>query len=91
MPTFIANLDYLNGKFNIVLLTIADANEQYVMDSITLISALQRTAQPIIKITSFKRRAKYKLTKKIAAISNSLSNYYDTNSSSKKRNMRNNN
>jgi hypothetical protein len=39
-----ANLDYLNGKFNISNLTIADANEQYVMDSITLISALERTA-----------------------------------------------
>jgi hypothetical protein len=38
--------DYLNGKFNIVNLTIADEKEQFVMDSITMIvtSAADKTS-----------------------------------------------
>jgi hypothetical protein len=85
-----ANLDYLNGKFNISNLTIADANEQYVMDSITLISRSTTDSSSLSlksQVLNAELNGKYKLTKIATAISNSLSNYYDTNSSSKKRNI----
>jgi hypothetical protein len=38
MPTFHLNLDYLKRNIQYRNLTIADANEQYVMDSINLIA-----------------------------------------------------
>ncbi|MFT5964545.1 MAG: hypothetical protein ACI9L6_001288 [Flavobacterium sp.] len=85
-----ANLDYLNGKINISNLTIADANEQYVMDSITLIARSTKDSSNLSlksQVLNAELRGKYKLTKIAAAISNSLANYYDRNSSSKKRNF----
>ncbi|CAM3096715.1 translocation/assembly module TamB domain-containing protein [Flavobacterium frigoris] len=74
------DLDYLNGKFNIVNLTIADEKEQFVMDSITMIV----TSGADKNMLSFKSQflnaeieGKYKLTTIADALSNSVANYYN--------------
>lgn len=76
-----ANMDYLNGKFTILNLTVADANEQFVTDSITLIatSTADRNSldfkSPFMTATV---NGKYKLSKIGTALSNSISKYYST-------------
>jgi hypothetical protein len=85
-----ADLDYLNGIFNITNLTIADAKEQFVMDSITLIAHSESDRNTLSlksQVLNAEINGKYKLPGIATAISNSLSNYYDTNSDSKKRNI----
>jgi hypothetical protein len=87
-----ANLDYLNGKINITNLTIADAKEQYLMDSITLIAISKATQNSLLlksQVLNAEINGKYKLTKIGAALSNSLLNYYTTNSSSKEKAVEN--
>lgn len=85
-----ADLDYLNGKFNIRNLTIADAKEQFVMDSITL-TATSKADQNSLSLKSQVLNAeingKYKLTEIATALSNSLSNYYNTNSYTTRRSV----
>jgi hypothetical protein len=85
-----ADLDYLNGTFNISNLTIADAKEQFVMDSITLIAITKADRNSLSlksQVLNAEINGKYKLTEIATALSNSLSNYYDTNSGSKKTNV----
>ncbi|MFT6743415.1 MAG: hypothetical protein ACJAVF_004940, partial [Paraglaciecola sp.] len=85
-----ADLDYLNGNFNISNLTIADAKEQYLMDSITLIASSKADRSTLSlksQVLNAEINGKYKLTNIATALSNSLSNYYDSNSRSKKRNL----
>ena len=83
-----ANLDYLNGKFIISKLVIADAKEQFVMDSITLIATSEVDKNSLSlksQVLNAEIDGKYKLSKIAAALTNSLSNYYNTNSSARKR------
>ncbi|MGO4819144.1 translocation/assembly module TamB domain-containing protein [Flavobacterium sp. W22_SRS_FP1] len=82
-----ADLDYLNAKFNITNLTIADAKEQFVMDSINLIATSDADKNTLLlksQVLNAELNGKYKLTEIATALSNTLSNYYETNSSSKK-------
>jgi hypothetical protein len=59
------------------------------MDSITLIAHSERIENTISKsqVLNAEINGKYKSPGIATAISNSLSNYYDTNSDSKKRNI----
>jgi hypothetical protein len=82
-----ADLDYLNGKFNINTLTIADAKEQFVMDSITLVATSGAEKNTLLlksQVLNAELNGKYKLTEIATALSNSLSRYYTTDSNSKK-------
>jgi hypothetical protein len=76
-----ANMDYLNGKFNILNLTVADDKEQFVTDSITLIATSTAEKNTLNLKSPFMTAAvngKYKLSKIGAALSNSISKYYTT-------------
>jgi hypothetical protein len=82
-----ADLDYLNGKFNITNLTIADAKEQFVMDSINLIATSDADKNTLLlksQVLNAELNGKYKLTEIATALSNSLSRYYTTDSDYKK-------
>jgi hypothetical protein len=65
-------------------LTIADSNEQYVMDSITLIFPLYSVSLKS-QFLNAELHGKYKLTGIATAVSNSLSKYYDRIRFSKKK------
>lgn len=82
-----ADLDYLNGKINIVNLTIADAKQQIVSDSISLIAIAKPDTTTIVVKSPFLNaaiRGKYKLSKIATALQNSLATYYDTDPAKKK-------
>jgi hypothetical protein len=80
------DLDYLNGKFNITHLTIADEKEQFIMDSITMIATSAADKNTLFFKSQFLNaeiEGKYKLTTIADAITNSLSTYYNPTSSRK--------
>ncbi|NRT12122.1 translocation/assembly module TamB [Flavobacterium sp. 14A] len=82
-----ADLDYLNGKINIVKLTIADAKQQIVTDSISLVATAKPDTTAIVVKSPFLNAAikgKYKLSKIATALQNSVATYYDTNPGAKK-------
>lgn len=84
-----ADMDYLNGKFNIINLTVADDKEQFVTDSITLIATSTADKNTLNFKSPFMTAAvngKYKLSKIGAALTNSISKYYtaEPHSNSKK-------
>lgn len=81
------DLDYLNGKFNIVNLTIADEKEQFVMDSITMIVTSAADKNELLFKSQFLNaevEGKYKLSTIADALSNSIANYYNPSQSSKR-------
>ncbi|MGV8945622.1 MAG: translocation/assembly module TamB domain-containing protein [Lutibacter sp.] len=77
-----ADLDYLNGKFNIINLTIADEKEQLMMDSITMIVSSSTEKNTLLFKSQFLNaeiEGKYKLTTITDALANSVANYYNPN------------
>ncbi|MEZ7504844.1 translocation/assembly module TamB domain-containing protein [Flavobacterium sp. Arc2] len=80
------DLDYLNGKFNILNLTIADEKEQFVMDSITMIVTSASDKNILLFKSQFLNaeiEGKYKLTTIADALANSAANYYNLSQSRK--------
>jgi cytoskeletal protein CcmA (bactofilin family) len=76
-----ANLDYLNGKLHIVNLTIADAKEQFVTDSISIIATSTKDTNAVVLKSPFINasiKGQYKLTKIANALQHSLAQYYNT-------------
>jgi hypothetical protein len=87
-----ADIDYLNGSFNILNLTVADAKEQFVTDSITLIASSNAEYNSLVFQSPFLNAnvtGKYKLSKIGDAITNSIANYYLPGTPSKKSNAGN--
>jgi hypothetical protein len=83
-----ADIDYLNGSFNILNLTVADAKEQFVTDSITLIATSDTKINSLVFQSPFLNaniNGKYKLSKIGDAISNSIATYYATGKQSKQK------
>lgn len=77
-----ADLDYLNGKFNIIDLTIADEKAQFMMDSITMIVSSSADKNALLfksQILNAEIEGKYKITTIADALSNSVANYYNPN------------
>lgn len=80
-----ADIDYLNGNFTVLNLTVADDKEQFVTDSITLIASSTADKNTLDLKSPFMTASvngKYKLSKIGAALSKSISKYYATGSSS---------
>ena len=87
-----ADVDYLNGTFSILNLTVADDKKQYVTDSITLIATSSVEKNSLVFRSPFlnaKVNGKYKLSKIGDAISNSVAAYYDMGLQSKQKNAGN--
>ncbi|MDG2432653.1 translocation/assembly module TamB domain-containing protein, partial [Flavobacterium sp.] len=87
-----ADIDYLNGTFSILNLTVADAKEQFVTDSITLIATNDAAKNSLVFQSPFLNATvdgKYKLSKIGNAISNSVASYYATGAPSKQKNSEN--
>ncbi|NGY37176.1 translocation/assembly module TamB [Flavobacterium sp. XN-5] len=76
------DLNYLNGKFNITNLTIADENEQFVMDSITMVVTSTANRNALTFKSPFLNaeiEGKYKLATIADALTNSIAHYYNPN------------
>ncbi|MFA5297161.1 MAG: translocation/assembly module TamB domain-containing protein, partial [Lutibacter sp.] len=76
------DLDYLNGKFNIINLTIADEKEQFMLDSISMIVSSSTEKNTLLFKSQFLNaeiEGKYKLTTIADALANSVANYYNPN------------
>lgn len=89
-----ADIDFLNGKISLDNFTVANAKEQFVLDSVT-ITAISTSKNKLIKLKSQFANAEisgnYKLSKIENAIQNSISNYYKSNSKSRKIKLENQN
>ena len=82
-----ADLDYLNGKASIHNLIIANATEQFATDSINVVAVSTVEKNSIVLNSQFMDAeivGKYKLSTMANSIKNSISNYYNLKSSSKK-------
>lgn len=82
-----ANLDYLNGEVSAHDISIANAKEQFELDSINVIATSTAEKNSLILKSQFLDAeviGKYKLTKIAAALSNSIAKYYDSKPYSKK-------
>ena len=87
-----ADVDYLNGTFSILNLTVADAKAQYVTDSITLIATSAIEKNSLVLRSPFlnaKVNGQYKLSEIGNAISNSVATYYTTGTPSKQKYTKN--
>lgn len=76
------DLNYLNGKFNITNLTIADENEQFAMDSITMVISSTANRNALTFKSPFLNaeiEGKYKLATIADALTNSIAHYYNQN------------
>ncbi|TDE05415.1 translocation/assembly module TamB domain-containing protein [Flavobacterium hiemivividum] len=76
------DLDYLNGNFNVTNLTIADENEQFVMDSITMVITSTANRNALTFKSPFLNaeiEGKYKLATIADALTNSIAHYYNPN------------
>jgi TamB, inner membrane protein subunit of TAM complex len=82
-----ADIDFLNGKISLDNFIIANAKEQFVLDSITIV-AISTKENKHIKLKSQFANAEifgnYKLSKIGNALQNSISKYYNSNPKSKK-------
>ncbi len=82
-----ADIDFLNGKISLDNFTIANAKEQFVLDSITIL-AISTKENKLIKLKSQFANAEisgnYKLSKIVNALQNSISKYYNFNPKSRK-------
>jgi hypothetical protein len=82
-----ADLDYLNGEISAHDISIANAKEQFKLDSINVTAAATAEKNSLIlksQLLDAEITGKYKLSKMAAVLSNSLSKYYDNKSFSKK-------
>jgi len=76
------DLDYLNGNFNVTNLTIADENEQFVMDSNTMVITSTANRNALTFKSPFLNaeiEGKYKLATIADALTNSIAHYYNPN------------
>ncbi|MDP2089557.1 MAG: translocation/assembly module TamB domain-containing protein [Flavobacteriaceae bacterium] len=83
-----ANLDFLNGKVTVHHITIATATDQFVLDSINVTAASTLEKNSLRWNSQFLKaemNGKYKLTKIVSALKNSVAKYYDFNPSSPKK------
>lgn len=83
-----ADVDYLNGTFSILNLTVADAKEQFVTDSITLVAASSAQKNSLVFKSPFLNatvNGKYKLSEIGDVISNSVATYYNIGTPSKQK------
>ncbi|WP_035671544.1 translocation/assembly module TamB domain-containing protein [Flavobacterium sp. 83] len=81
------NLDYLNGIVNAHNITIANAKEQFAIDSINIIATSTSEKNTLLLKSPFidaEVNGKYKLSKIASALSNSIAKYYDSKPNSKK-------
>ncbi len=82
-----ADIDFLNGKISLDNFTIANAKEQFVLDSVT-ITAISTSKNKLLNLKSQFANAEisgnYKLSKIGNAIQNSISNYYNYNPQNRK-------
>ncbi|WP_395077576.1 translocation/assembly module TamB domain-containing protein, partial [Flavobacterium sp.] len=82
-----ADLDFLNGEVSAHNFTIANAKEEFVLDSINVVSVSTSEKNAITLKSQFLNaqiQGKYKLSKIGNALSNSISKYYNSNPKSKK-------
>jgi hypothetical protein len=82
-----AKLDYLNGEVSAHSISIANAKEQFELDSITVKATSTTEKNSLILKSQFLNAeiiGKYKLTKIAAALSNSFAKYYAIKPNSKK-------
>ncbi|HCQ14177.1 MAG TPA: hypothetical protein DIU01_13090 [Flavobacterium sp.] len=82
-----ADLDYLNGKVIANNFIIANEQEQFVLDSINVIATSTAEKNTLVVKSQFMNAdvtGKYQLSKIATALQNSISNYYNINSNSKK-------
>ena len=82
-----ANLDYLNGTVNAYNITIANAKEQFVIDSINVVATSTSEKNTLVLKSPFmdgEVNGKYKLSKIATALSNSIAKYYDSKPNSRK-------
>jgi hypothetical protein len=82
-----ANLDYLNGTVNAHSITIANAKEQFVIDSINIVATSTAEKNTLLLKSPFLEgevNGKYKLSKIATALSNSIAKYYDAKPNARK-------
>ena len=82
-----ANLDYLNGTVNAHNIAIANAKEQFVIDSISVVATSTSEKNTLVLKSPFmdgEVNGKYKLSKIATALSNSIAKYYDSKPNSRK-------
>jgi hypothetical protein len=82
-----ANLDYLNGTVNAHNIAIANAKEQFVIDSISVVATSTSEKNTLLLKSPFmdgEVNGKYKLSKIATALSNSIAKYYDSKPNSRK-------
>jgi hypothetical protein len=82
-----ANLDFLNGEVSAHDISIANAKEQFELDSINIIATSTAEKNSLVLKSQFLDTeiiGKYKLTKMATALSNSIAKYYDGKPYSKK-------
>ncbi len=87
-----ADIDYLNGQLTATKFVIANATDQFVLDSINITSTATAEKNTLIMKSQFMSadiEGKYKLSQIATAFQNSLANYYATNSKTKKRSVDN--
>ena len=85
-----AALDYLNGKVNAYNFIIANAKDQFVLDSITVIATSTSDNNTLLLKSQFMNATfdgKYKLSQIGDALQNSISKYYDSTTKYKKTNL----
>ncbi len=89
-----ADIDFLNGKISLDNFTIANATNQFVLDSINVF-AVATKENKLINLKSQFANAKisgnYQLSKLGNAIQNSISNYYNRSLNDRKRKVQNQN
>ncbi|MFV8370718.1 translocation/assembly module TamB domain-containing protein [Flavobacterium sp. LB2R40] len=82
-----ANLDYLNGTVFARNITIVNAKEEFVIDSITAVATSSAEKNTFLLKSPFldlDANGKYKLSKIATAFSNSIAKYYDSKPSPRK-------
>ena len=87
-----ADIDYLNGTVSANNFLIANEKEQFVLDSINIIATSSAVKNTLVLKSQFMNadiNGKYQLSKIASSIQNSISKYYNSNSSSKKVNSKN--
>lgn len=85
-----ANPDNLNGTVSIYNFMFANADEQFALDSISVVAKTTVDTSSIVlnsSIAKAKIIGKYKLTEVGSAFTNSLARYYNTNPSAPKKNV----
>ena len=86
IPT--ADVDYLNGTINAYKINIANAKEQFILDTISIVATATAEKNSIVLKSQFANadiNGKYKLSQIATALTNSIAKYYDTNPSAKKK------